>query len=75
MLTRVFFLQGKVNGKISLWKRTTRGAVIVGELEYDEEQTNEKVAVHLEFLGDILNPIKVDKGKKANEAASTEIFV
>ena len=57
MLTSVFFLQGKVHGKISQWKYRTRDAVVAGKLKCDEEQTNENVVAHAEFLGYILNHI------------------
>ena len=60
MLTSVFFPQGKFHGKVSQWKRTTRDAVVAGELKSDEEQTNEEVPAHLEFLGGILNRISKD---------------
>ena len=51
MLTRVFFLRGKVHWRISQQKCMTKGAVKAGKS--DEEQTNEKVVAHFELLGDI----------------------
>lgn len=64
MLTSVFVLQGKVHGKILQWEYTTRDAVVAGKLKSDEEQTNENVPVHLEFLGGILNIISTGYGLK-----------
>ena len=57
MLTSVFVHQRKVHGMISHFKYRTRDAVVAGKLDSDEEQANENVPVHLEFLGGTLNII------------------